>query len=457
MATDLASEAVRGSPADELTVDVVVEEPLGPGIDYDTGSLPPAAIHARQGGIWLGVDRAAVVDTDNGMGRALQALVAIPVSTFSGCRIRGILIGAFRHDRGLLVIAALPGAQVPMAPVLRAVGRVPDTAAWIAAAQARGEIASAVGRYRMRRSETRLAGGRAWQPPDNLPVELLRNVGTYSTAELQLERLPPRFLRGLRSLLDHDERLLFAVGRPYRPPTWRTMRGRSRGSREALLVLTDRQLIWLVDHADPDRYLFDWGIDADLIALEQLGGIELGPSGGDLAIVVAARSGEALDLRLPGELRPEAETLVRLARRFICPVGGRLLIRTYPTAVVEEPDWEDLYHQGESVHRLRSGLVEAIGPEIAAFAYSPSRHGYRDPVAAAVTAEHVGILGRASFSVPLDSIASVRVELSALACGLHVRTVDGSTGTAFPGPLADHIASVARVLRRSWASAYFRG
>ena len=59
----------------------------------------------------------------------------------------------------------------------------------------------------------RIVGGRAWDASGATP-EAARFTTPHSLAEYSLGRLPLRFVRGLRDLLDPDERILYSVERP---------------------------------------------------------------------------------------------------------------------------------------------------------------------------------------------------------------------------------------------------
>ncbi|MGH2467154.1 MAG: hypothetical protein ACRDGL_05440, partial [Candidatus Limnocylindrales bacterium] len=85
-----------------------VEEALGPGVELEPAGPGGGGLvvrRTRRGAVWLGVDRAVLVDSDDGRGRAVAVLVAVPASTFSGCRIEGHLWGGFRGRGGSVLVA----------------------------------------------------------------------------------------------------------------------------------------------------------------------------------------------------------------------------------------------------------------------------------------------------------------------------------------------------------------
>jgi hypothetical protein len=200
-------------------------------------------------------------------------LVALPASSFAGARIDAELVGGFSDPSGLVLVARLAGASLPIDAALRTVGRISPDAAWIDARHASERAAAARRAFRERRGRGRIVGGLAWRPPEGMSHESLRSGGVYSKAERSLDRLPPRFLRGLEGMLDPDERLHYSIERPWQTDAGLLTRVRGgRDHRSGLLLLTDRQILWFIDHSNPNSYLFDWGVDLDMMPVEQLTG-----------------------------------------------------------------------------------------------------------------------------------------------------------------------------------------
>jgi hypothetical protein len=432
-------------------LELIVEEALGPGVDVEvpSGRGYARAARVRSGVLWLGVDRASIPGTDDGAGRTLPALLATPASTFPGCRATAVVRGGFHGPRDRLVVAALPGATLPPMDLLRVVGRVDPSAAWQDAGATLAAVDDARRRFREREAHQRIVGGRAWRPPEGLPLEALRGATAHSRAELRLDRLPPRFLRGLEGLLDDDERLLVAVERP---PTLGGVFIRRGGPerRAALLLLTDRQLAWLVDHTDPDRYLMDWGVDVDLVALERVSSVRLEHRAADIVLGVETR-GQGFEARLPVELEDEVTLVARLIERFAHPDGTHL-VRRYPVAPISyRVDPAGLFGQAEAAAAAHAKAEREAGP-LLAFLFSPRREGQRHEASLGVAAGALVAQQRRLECLPLEHMASLRVELSPLFCGLRIAAEGGGTYIRFPGPLQADLAALVRVARRRWAS-----
>ncbi len=426
---------------------VEVTEALGPGFDVERGEGGAlVVVRARRPGGFPGVDRAAVVDSDDGTGRALRALVALPVSSWRGCRVEVRWEGVVRDARGAVLLGGIEGGprvtpQAVRAALDAALGDTgtPETAARIALEARR--------RFRERRVARRVTGGSAWEAPVASP-EAMRFATAHSRSSYALTRLPPRYIRALERLLDPDERVLYAVERPFGSlgGTWRRAGGPDR--RAALLALTDRQVVWVVDHADPDRFLMDWGVDAACVPVERMTRVSAEASGGRASVRVETGAGTS-DHRLPAELAEEAGLFAELAARFTPSVGSALPRRTYP-----EPDeaieWGRMDAFGEAA-AVRALAIEATGRPLAVVP-SPARPGHRRTTAWVLDGEGIILAGAAGpRRVALGSIHGLGLVLSPLEArteilGRHPARLD------VPAPYLDVAAAFTRAARRRLAS-----
>lgn len=428
---------------------VEVTEPLGPGLDYE---VEPAghrlvAVRRRDRLAWLGFDRAEVIDSDDGSGRSLRALVGVPASTFAGCRIRVTWAGGVMDVRGPILVGRVDGMPEPLPAIVRTVAAVPD-GPWIDAAAAAHLAAEARRQYRTRRASDRILGGRAWEPrPGSL--EDARFTSPHARSEYSINHLPPRFLRGLRQLLDPDEHVLYAIERPaITSSTFVDRVARRIDRRAALLVLTDRQVAWVVDHADPDRYLSDWGVDVEVLPVERLRAIDAtthGDRGVELRFTTAQGATAVL---LPPEYEVEARIAVALASRFLPLDGVTLPRRSYPVGDTE-PDWSrpETFGQEADARELHARL----GRPAAAVLYSPRRPGQRKPMLWAVAGRAIMAVSSADEdTIPLEEVHSLRLVLSPLAGRLEV--IGGHHAhVTYPGPMSDMAADLVRAARRRMA------
>lgn len=425
---------------------VRIESAAGPGLDWaiQRGRAGPVVTGARVAGSWLGADRAAVVETDGDNGTPLRAVVSLPSSASSGAWLEAELRGAFVEGERTVVIATLPGHGPPIEALLRVAARVSPDAKYLSADAAQRLVRRARERYRRRRSEARRIERPAWLPPD----DLIAGAG-HSTAEERLRRLPPRFVRGLRGLLDDDERILASIERePDRSGglfEWR--RGRDR--RAGLLILTDRQLLSMVDHLPPDRYLSDWGVDVDLLPLEALSAIRL-EIGRSARLAVMTRGGE-VQFPMPADSEPELRALAARIETFL-PTDA--LRRRYP---IDELDLDTAtlapFRQNEEARERIDALRSSVAGGVAAAFYAPRRQGVKESVALLLSGDEVvldvdGSLRR----VALRCLRSISMALSPLIGKIELRSTDTSERFSYPAPLAAQATAFIRQLRRAWAN-----
>jgi len=432
------------------SIDLEVDAALGPGVDVEWIDRRPVGTRARPGGIWLGMDRAAVVDTDDGSGRLLPAVVAAPTSTFAGCRLRAHVVGAFRDDGRVVVVSLVAGTPKPVQGLARIVADVPESAAWLEPAEAAEEIARGRRRYRERRAHARILGGKAWLGV-GLPVEESRFTTPHSAAEYRLDRLPARFMRGLEGLLDDDERLLYTIERPeVRDAGVVDRLVRRVDRRAALLALTDRQLLWIVDHADRDRYLSDWGVDVELVPVERVEHVELHP-GSPTQLAVATAAGTRT-YRLPAELAAEATVMARLLRRFTPGAAGARPRRVYPVPEVV-PDGRALGAFGQAADAEAAvDAAREAGPVTAAF-YDPRRPGVRRGRLLTLDPEEITLApDGGTESIDLVAVASLGITLSTLTGRLTVVGRSSTIDVRFAAPLAAGATAWLRSARRAVAN-----
>lgn len=443
-----AGRQSRAPAALDRLVTVEIEQALGPGVDFIAEPGDPVVGHrARMGGVWLGFDRGALVGSDDGSGRRVPVLVASPVSTFDGARLRVELTGGWRTGGRTTLVGRVPGASMPIAAFALVVGGLDQRATPLDTAAAVEEARRARRRDRQRRSQDRIRDGRAWQPADLLPPERARFATPHSAAEYRLRRLPPRFVRGLEHLLDDDERVLYWVERPLARDVGIAQRLRGAGDRRAaLLMLTDRQLLWMVDHARPDRYLSDWGVDIDLVPTERLQAVRESRRTTMVELTVSTTAG-GRSYHLPAELADEVRLMGALLRRFL-PGGPPLPRRRYGLDPIAFD--ASIAAPFGQVAEARALLDAAVGDgEVLAFLFSPRRKGQRSPEALVLRPTSVEVVGgRRAARLALEGIASISLTLSPLVGRL---SFGPGVAVTYPAPLAEHGAALTRLARRAIA------
>lgn len=437
-------------PREPSVVRVEVEQALGPGVEFErehgtglVGRRPRAA------GAWFGFDRAALVESDDGSGRRVPVLVALPASTFAGARLEIELTGGWSSRAGCILVGRLPGSSTPNPALARIAAGVDGAATWLDREAAELEARRAYQRDRERRSHARIREGRAWDPAGALPPEIARFATPHSAAEYRLARLPPRYLRGLEGLLDDDERMLYWVDRPALADVGIVQRLRGAlDRRAALLALTDRQLLWIVDHAPPDRYLSDWGVDVELVPIERVVGAACTLRGASVELTVATPAGSR-SYALPAEHEREAGVMRDLIARFTPDRAGAVPRRRYPLAAMPfDPEPAGRFGQASDATRLLGAVRDEADP--LAFLYSPRRAGQRRAAAIALTPttiELVGVVGERRLE--LAAVAAVSLTLSPLVGRL---SFGSRVALSYPAPLAEQGAGLVRLTRRALAN-----
>ncbi len=440
---------IDGGHGARAVLTVEVEQALGPGIDFERdGRGDIVGRRVRPGGAWLGFDRAALVDSDDGRGRRVPVLVSLPVSTFAGARLEVELTGGWSSPGGPILVGRLPAGAAPIVTLAIIVAGIGDPATPLDREAAGHEAMKARQRYRERRSHDRIAGGRAWDPFGSMPPEIARFTTPHSAAEYRLSRLPPRYRRGLEDLLEADERILYWVERPALSDVGLVRRLRDRRDRRAaLLALTDRQLLWIVDHAQPDRYLSDWGVDVELMPVERVAAVRSTRRAETVELTVATAAGNR-SYSLPAEHEPEVTVMRDLVARFTPAGGGSAPRRRYGLDAIPF-DMESAARFGQESDART--LLEAVGngADLLAFLFSPRRSGQRRPAAMALAPTRVDLVSSTGGQrVELAAVSAVRLTLSPLVGRL---SFGQRVGLSYPAPLADQGAAFVRLARRALA------
>lgn len=168
----------------------------------------------------------------------------------------------------------------------------------------------------------------------------------FSSAEYAFHKIPLSFQGDLAHCLLPDERIIFFAYRP-RFSAQRNLLRRARQN-EGLLMVTDRQVLWLVDAFPPDATMVHWGYNAQAFTVERLvsASLEKQARYTDLVLTAGSASGtETVRIAFPGTEGLDApwEALEHI-QRFIPRPGSRALRR------IVEPRAPD-----RSAHLLKDG------------------------------------------------------------------------------------------------------
>lgn len=426
---------------------VQIEESGGPGLELGWEPGRGLVVTGVRGASWLGLDRAVVADTDVGDGSALPAVVALPHSAPAGASLRAELTGGYVDGDRTVMVATMPAHPLPIAALVRVAARIGSEARSLDLAAAERIVTRARHRYRRRIAEGRRTDQPAWLPL-GIGTGSITATG-HSGAERGLARLPPRFVRGLKDLLDADERILATAERPPEPDAG-FLPWRQRERRAALLVLTDRQLAWLVDHVAPDRYLMDWGVDATLMPLEAVTSANATASGVEVGIGPATVS-----YRLAPEARRELDMLLSRLVPFIAPTGGGTAVRRRYAleAISFETDVLQPHRQAEEAADRLDRLANATGRPLLASFYAPRRERVQRAVAVALTEDALLVDDeRDCRQLSLRGLHSIDLALSLLVGRIVVDAGEQRAALSYPAPLSAPATAFVRQLRRAWAN-----
>lgn len=342
--------------ASELTVDVIVDRPMA---RHNVYSYDQRRKRVRLEAVRDVEDRrsfelAYIEDHEE----RLSVILLTSLPTFDGCLIEARILGGVQHLPAIAVLAA-PVAD-PVAPqnidsadcvrqeLVRAAAdllRSPDgEVSFVEAAEALrcvDEWRRSVRAAAARRAQVR--SGAAWKAV--APSKECR--GPHTWAENLLFRLPLRFQDYVAELLFDDERILFYLDRPPFRHHGRLGSLRGKKANEGLFVLTDRMALLMEDAIPPGMTMVHWGYRADIVAVEQILGAELGTSGAvvTLCLHYRAASGQTGSLRIPfPESHREAlEDVLPLLRAFAAE--NTMLPRRLYTG---SPSWLD--HERPKFH-----------------------------------------------------------------------------------------------------------
>jgi len=276
-------------------------------------------------------------------GEPFQALVFTALPTLPGCIVRGHVAGALEGRtaegaRHALVLSTVRHGDAPSQEMLA--GQVLPTAVallgWRPSTQVRWlekDAALALlweGRQRLLADRARqrpARHGAAWKAqPGERPRDGSVYTEPHTWAERMVGSLPFRFQRYVQDELLEEERILFFVERPpFRPPGARWGLLRRQRLSEGLLIVTDRQLLFMEDALPPDITMVDWGYIARTTAVERIQSAELRaePDRAVLHVRVHAQAGsEHFSVPFPPECRDPLAEVESLLRSFASPEGS---------------------------------------------------------------------------------------------------------------------------------------
>jgi inorganic pyrophosphatase len=402
-------------------IDVTVEAVHAAGYRYTHDSSTNAL---RLSGVvqpetdWPG-DLGVVPESLGEDGQAVQVLLLSRYATFPGCRVSARPIGLLeagppgaRHSLLLAVPTADPQwatvADVQDLPAawrcqLEAAVRSATACRWGPAAEAAAYLRAARRAYRMARAAREQAQPRGplWAVQDRglrraQPSEAER----HTEAEYTVFALPYRFQRYASECLLPSERLLYHVVRMPVRHGGRWGLGRQRVAHEALVIVTDQQVLVLIDVLPPDSTLVQWGYIARAAPLERVLAATVREADKLLWLdLVLATTGEPAcsSIEFGPDQRAACDELAAVLGRFTPAQNARRLLRRYTVAPSAVTPTAEPFLGPDVVAALEADLqarLQAAEPVLARAIAPSASDGTTAPLLVAATPQRVLLVQR---------------------------------------------------------------
>ncbi|MFQ5595968.1 MAG: inorganic diphosphatase [Anaerolineae bacterium] len=388
---------------------------------HATGEYAPAGDDAvRLAGTWhselpLPANWGTALRTLTSAGEPLGVWVVASVPIAPGALVRAQAIGLLAwHDAGQTrhIIIATPKADQGVAHVkdwrdlseeqrgmLEAGIGSDQQAKWQAAFQAVQVIRKARRMARLAQVGTGPEHATpVWQTSAGLGAFRESEGMAHTRAELSVRQLPLRYQEYIADMLAGDERIVMYVPRPALKGNRQGILGRQERQNDGLLVVTDQQVLWVVDALPPIEIVKSYGYIAKSCVLERVTGTEVREDG-DLAYLsvdLASPVGnvERFSLSFPVASIGLLRRVVEYVEAFMPGRGVAALMRlaclpateTPLTDLIEENDDATRSLLGPWEDRLNAMLRE--GETLAAQAVVPA-WSTEKPLLLAVTDQRV--------------------------------------------------------------------
>jgi inorganic pyrophosphatase len=447
----------REEPPPELTVNVRIEEPGGTFntyiYDQQRATLRLAGVHHRPPS---GIERGTVLNTLGEEDEPLEALIVVASPTSKGCIVEAHVVGGVAVSTpeaeklylvGVPVVgsvrAGVRGVDELLAAERQAIG---DAAAfghrqsplrWISCAEAEAVAKEATKAYWENRAKTsgvRYAAAWKAQPLSGRWADG-DEAEPHTWAEYLVLSLPFRFQEYVEELLLSDERILFFVERPSFVPggAWGLLRRQKL--RQGLLVITDRQVMVMLDSLPPDSTMVHWGYVAKASAVERLAGVWLDSRDSTCEIgfdLDSAGGVERYAMTFPGKHREALQEAVKLLERFAGAPESTAARRLYDDKPSAGPSRYDEVGDLEAKYPHLRDLLARIGDaeDVVATAAARPVEGRGLGPALALTASKLIVFDGGSHKdlqarcqeYPVAGISSVEITQSLLGCRFGVFT-----------------------------------
>ncbi|MEO9256715.1 MAG: hypothetical protein ABI305_14355, partial [Tepidiformaceae bacterium] len=262
---------------------VVVDVPAGPSNEYAVGHEARFMLSAVNPNVASRLYELGYFRFDLDEHVTAPIIVPMRIPTFQGCQVSARPIAmVLTPDGAVAAWVAVPQADEALAQA-NELDQLPEpfraavrAALGNAAIAGQAETLAALGVVRetalRRQAATRERPAiAAWKTGSISSARLRPGAeGPYTKAEHAVPLLPLRFQKYIARELLEDERILTFIQRPAFTPGGARRSLRRRRLSEGILVLTDRQLLFMTDALDPDATLVHWGYIAQVSAAERI-------------------------------------------------------------------------------------------------------------------------------------------------------------------------------------------
>jgi|GEM_PF-1054316 len=360
-----------------LLVDIIIEQPHG---DVNHYLYDPEWECVRLGrvlyaGQRLPADLGAVVASLTPQGTSLGVLLVANMPNFPGAWVTVRPVGLAEVGEGKLPVQRVVAVAEadPYFAHVRDLADLPEwrrqalteflqvdgPVKWRNADVARKVIEAARKAARMAQVGLRDGRGPAWKAPEFVAEQDVGHAEgiAHTVAEYSLTTMPYRYQEYIAPLLLPDERILFFVPRP---PLERGRWGQREKLNEGLLVVTDQQVLWMVDVLPPAPGMVGYGYLATVCNLERLERVQVQLDTGTATLAWLARSGDGHTERLAVEFPAVSAGLLHRVVAFLeqfLPQSGDLHPRRLAPLKKTETALHDLV---ESHDRLTLAALPAL-------------------------------------------------------------------------------------------------
>ncbi len=195
-----------------------------------------------------------------------------------------------------------------------------------------------------------------WQTSAGLGAFRESEGMAHTRAELSVRQLPLRYQEYIADMLADDERIVMYVPRPAFKGDRQGFLGRQERQNDGLLVVTDQQVLWVVDALPPIEIVKSYGYIAKSCVLERVSGADVREDG-DLAhlrLELASPAGnlERFSVSFPAASIGLLRRVVEYVEAFMPGRGGFALMRLASLPATETPLTNLIEENDEATRRL---------------------------------------------------------------------------------------------------------